>query len=80
MNVDVLKKCAREIFEKEIMWDAFFCFLFFVFTENCLQMNNFVGITGPPLLFTDNSPPNSVATSSVTRHKKVFFLKILNMA
>ena len=41
-------------------------------------MNNFVGgITGPPQLFAaDNSPPNSVTTSSVTRHKKVFLKKL----
>ena len=78
MIVDVFKKSAREKFEKEIVviiCGMRFLFLCFVFTENCLQMNNFVGITGPPLLFTDNSPPNSVATSSVTRHKKVFFFK-----
>lgn len=51
-------------------------FFVFVFTENCLQMNNFVGgITGPPLPFAaNNNLPNSVTTSYVTRHKK-FFLK-----
>ena len=52
------------------------CLFCFVFTENCLQMNNFVGgITGPPLPFAaNNNLPNSVTTSYVTRHKK-FFLK-----
>ena len=53
-----------------------FCF---VFTENCLQMNNFVGgITGPPLPFAaNNNLPNSVTTSYVTRHKKFFLKKMI---
>lgn len=57
-------------------------FFVFVFTENCLQMNNFVGgITGPPLPFApaNNNLPNSVTTSYVTRHKKFFLKKLYLM-
>ena len=55
------------------------CLFCFVFTENCLQMNNFVGgITGPPLPFAaNNNLPNSVTTSYVTRHKKFFLKKMI---